>query len=191
MANRTIVRILGVAAAVAMATAGCTARTPAAPVPAPAPTSTPMAIPAPDSDRCPVTIANGNGPPGERPSPDFHGNGKLWTALPPNGIDRGGTPEPDGSTSQKYPWWTVGTEGGIAIAGRRLDAPAPTPLRARVNSGEPATPFAEVPGGRFWSSGLSFPTAGCWQVTARVGATSLTFVVLVPNRATPPGTVRP
>jgi hypothetical protein len=181
MANQTIVRILGVAAALAVATAGCTARAPAAPGPAAAPTATAVAVAAAGPDRCPVTIANGNGPPGERPSPDFHGNGRLWTTLPRDGIDRGATPEPDGSTSQKYPWWTVGTEGGLAIAGRRLDAPAPTPLRARVNSGEPETAFAEVPGGRFWSSGLFFPTAGCWQVTARVGATSLTFVVFMPN----------
>lgn len=27
----------------------------------------------------PVTLANGSTPPGERPSPDAHGNAKLWT----------------------------------------------------------------------------------------------------------------
>jgi hypothetical protein len=48
-----------------------------------------------------------------------------------------------------------------------------TPLRTRVNSGVPLTPFAEVAGGRFWSSAISFPAEG-W-----VGATSLTFVVLM------------
>jgi hypothetical protein len=179
MANGTVVRMLGAAAAIAMAVAACTPRAPASPARAPAPA--PGAARAADPDQCPVTIANGNGPPGERPSADFHGNGRLWTTLPPDGIDRGGNPEADGSTSQKYPWWTVGTEGGLSIEGRRLDAAAPTPLRARVNSGEPETPFAEVPGGRFWSSASYFPTAGCWQVTARVGATSLTFVVFMPD----------
>jgi hypothetical protein len=61
--------------------------------------------------RCLVTIANGNGPPGERPSPQHHGNGRLWTVLAPEGIDNGSTPQPDGSISQKYPWWMVGTTG--------------------------------------------------------------------------------
>jgi hypothetical protein len=128
-----------------------------------------------------VTIANGHGPPGERPSSYHHGNGVLWTDLLPHGIDRGGSPEPDGSTSQKYPWWTVGTEGGLTIEGRRLDAAVASPLRARINPGVPETPFAEVPGGRFWSSGIYFPTAGCWQVTGRVGSTRLTFVVFMAN----------
>jgi hypothetical protein len=53
------------------------------------------------------------------------------------------------------------------------------PLRAEINGGMPETLFAEVAGGRFWSSGIYFPTEGCWQVTGRVGGTSLTFVVLV------------
>jgi hypothetical protein len=127
-----------------------------------------------------VTIANGNGPPGEGSSPSYHGNGVLWTALPPGGIDKGGTPEPGGWTSQKYPWWTVGTTGELTIQGWRVDAPAP-PLRARIGSGVPETPFAAVPGGRFWSSGIYFPTEGCWQVAGRVGRTSLTFVVVMAN----------
>jgi hypothetical protein len=54
-------------------------------------------------------------------------------------------------------------------------------LRARTNRGWPETPFAEVRGGRFWSSAVYFPTEGCWRVTGRVGATSLTFVVFMPN----------
>jgi hypothetical protein len=90
----------------------------------------------------------------EDPSSSYFGNGALWTVLADDGIDRGGTPEPYGSTSQKYPWWTVGTEGGLAIEGRRLDAAAPSPLRARTNPGWPETPFAEVRGGRFWSSAV-------------------------------------
>jgi hypothetical protein len=166
-------------AALAGMVAGCAGHSSPPPGPPPAPPT--VAVPAPDPGRCPVTIANGDGPPGERAYAGFHGNGALWTTLPIGGIDRGGTPEPDGSTGQKYGWWTVGTKGGLAIEGRRLDAVAPAPLRARVNRGWPQTPFADVPGGRFWSSAVSFPTEGCWQVTGRVGATSLTFVVLMPN----------
>jgi hypothetical protein len=128
-----------------------------------------------------VTIPNGHGPPGEQPSPKFHGAGALWTVLPPDGIDNGGEAEPDGSTSQKYPWWTVGTTGQLTIQGRRLDTRAP-PLRARLNSGAPETGFAEVPDGRFWASSINFPTEGCWQVTGTVGHARLTFVVF---KATP------
>jgi hypothetical protein len=193
MATRTGTRTLALAAALAVVVVGCS-RQPQA-TPTPAPTSQPVAAPAAGLKRgadaaaadrilrqriekCPVTIANGNGPPGEGSSPDYHGNGVLWTALPPGGIDKGGTPEPDGSTSQKYGWWTVGTTGELTIRGRRVGAPAP-PLRAGIGSGAPETAFAEVAGGRFWASGIYFPTKGCWQVTGRVGPTSLTFVVLM------------
>jgi hypothetical protein len=178
MATRTGTRTVALAAALAVVVVGCS-RQPQA-TPTPAPTSQPVAAPPADPKRCPVTIANGNGPPGERPSPQYQGNGALWTMLPPDGIDNGGTPEPDGSTSQKYPWWTVGTSGELTIQGRRVDAWA-APLRARINSGVPETPFAEIAGGRFWSSGILFPTGGCWQVTGRVGGTSLTFVVFMAN----------
>ena len=193
MATRTGTRTLALAAALAVVVVGCSRQPQATPTPAPAsqPVAAPAAGPMRGADaaaadrvlrqrveKCPVTIANGNGPPGEYPSPDDHGNGALWTGLPPGGIDQGGTPEPDGSTSQKYWWYTVVTTGELTIQGQRVDAPAP-PLRARINSGAPETPFAAVPGGRFWSSGISFPTEGCWQVTGRVGGTSLTFVVLM------------
>lgn len=164
-------RMVAVAALV-LGVVGCGRQSPA-PAAAPVTTSGP--------GRCPVTIGNGDGPPGERPSANHFGNGALWTVLPDDGIDRGGTPEPDGSTSQKYPWWTVGTTGGLTIEGHRLDAAAPSPLRAWTSRGWPQTPFAEVRDGRFWSSAVYFPTEGCWRVTGRVGATSLTFVVLMPG----------
>jgi hypothetical protein len=86
MATRTGARTVALATALAVVGAGCS-RQPQA-TPTPAPTSQPIAAPAADPKRCLVTIANGNG--------------ALWTALPPGGIDQGGTPEPDGSTSQKY-----------------------------------------------------------------------------------------
>ena len=115
------------------------------------------------------------------PTPAFTATARCGPPFRSAASTGAAPPEPDGSTGQKYGWWTVGTKGGLAIEGRRLDAVAPAPLRARVNRGWPQTPFADVPGGRFWSSAVSFPTEGCWQVTGRVGATSLTFVVLMPN----------
>jgi hypothetical protein len=177
MVSRTVVRMLVVAGVLALLVGSCSGRTAAPPTP---PSEAQQIAARLDAAKhCPVTIANAKAPPGERPSSLHHGNSALWTVLPPAGIDRGGTPEPDGSTSQKYPWWTVGTEGELAIEGRRLDTAAASPLRARVNSGEPDTPFATVPGGRFWSSAISFPTEGCWQVTGHVGSTSLTVVVFM------------
>src|SRR5918999_2809442 len=35
---------------------------------------------------CPVTVPNGSTPPGESPSPDTHGNGKLWAAVSRTGV---------------------------------------------------------------------------------------------------------
>ena len=179
MESRTVVRMLVVAGTLALLVGSCSGRTPAPPTPPSAAQQVAARLAA--AKHCPVTIANGKAPPGERRSSLDHGNGRLWTVLPPGGIDRGGTPEPDGSTSQKYPWWTVGTEGDLTIEGRRLDTAVAAPLHARVNSGLPDTPFATVPGGSFWSSAISFPSAGCWQVTGRVGAASLTFVVFMAN----------
>jgi hypothetical protein len=151
MATGTGTRAVALVAALAVVVVGCL-RQPQA-TPTPAPTSHPVAAPAAGPKRCrPVTIANGNGPPGERSSPNYHGNGALWTALPPGGIDQGGTSEPGGPISQKYPWWTVGTTGELTLQGRRVDAPAP-PLRARVGGGVPETPFAKVAGGRSGPAG--------------------------------------
>jgi hypothetical protein len=36
----------------------------------------------------------------------------------------------------------------------------------------------------FQSSGVNFPTEGCWEVTGEVGATTLTFVTVVKERVT-------
>jgi hypothetical protein len=166
---------LALAAAVTAMVVGCSHQAQVARTPPP--TSHPAPIPRQQTPSgCAVTIPNGNGPPGEASSPNYHGTGALWTALPPDGIDKGGEVEPDGSISQKYPWWTVGTTGQLIIKGRRLDTPAP-PLRAQTNSGTPESGFNEVADGRFWASSINFPTEGCWQVTGTVGRASLTFVV--------------
>lgn len=79
----------------------------------------------------------------------------------------------DGSIRRKLGWWRL-AEGRLRITGRRLDAPA-------------AASRADVPDGYgssgFQTSGVLFPTEGCWQVEGQVegqvGATTLTFVTLV------------
>lgn len=141
--------------------------------PSPAPTWTPL----PDSilnDGCPVTEPNGEGPPDENPSRYHHGNGQIWTGLYPDGTvvfepDGPGSVEKDGSLSMKF-WWWRGVDGQLEITGTRLDADAP-PLRASIPDGYGIRGFQ--------ASGLIFPTPGCWEVTARVGEASLTFVTRV------------
>jgi hypothetical protein len=126
---------------------------------------------------CEVTRPNGETPPGEAASPDVHGNGALWTWLWPEGtvvFEPGGPGfvEPDGSLSMKFGWWR-GIRGRLRIEGRRLDTPA-RPLRAHIPSG-----YGDV---GFQPTSLIFSTAGCWEVTGRVGDASLTFVTRVINR---------
>jgi hypothetical protein len=103
-----------------------------------------------------------------------YGDGKLSTTLWLNGTVefRPGGPgfvESDGARSMKWPWWR-GTRGKLTIEGKRLDAPAPA-LRAHIPEG-----YGDV---GFQSTALIFPTAGCWEVTGKVGDASLTFVTRV------------
>lgn len=119
---------------------------------------------------CPVTLPNGNGPPAEAPL--AHGNGALATALWPDGIVR---PRPewvhaDGAIDVKWPWYRLTVEGELEIIGRRLDDDAP-PLVAEIAAGYGDTGFQ--------ATGLRFSSGGCWEVTARVGSASLSFVTFV------------
>ncbi len=126
----------------------------------------PIAFPA-----CPVTLPNGNTPPGEAHAPEYHGNGALFTVLWPDGNISIGPQnvEPDGSLSMKFVWWR-GMKGQLMIEGRRLDAVAP-PLRADIPDGHGDSGVQ--------ASALIFPTEGCWEVTGRVGDAALTFVTRV------------
>jgi hypothetical protein len=85
-------------------------------------------------------------------------------------------------------WWTDGNEGyllanengmkigwfrpegaALKITGRRLDGWAPA-LDAHVPCCYPT---------RFQATGLTFPTEGCWEVTAKADDKLLSFVVKV------------
>jgi hypothetical protein len=101
-----------------------------------------------------------------------HGNDKLWVG----GLGEGGVidvgpdyVEPDGSVGMKFGWWRL-VPGTLQITGRRLDGAAPA-VRANVPSG-----YGDL---GFQSSGVYFPTPGCWEVTGTVGTASLSFVTLV------------
>lgn len=119
-------------------------------------------------DSCPITRPNGSKPPGSTFGAEFHGNGALWVGVPPSNVVVR-EPEPDGSIMAKVGWWRE-VSGALRIEGGRIDGPAP-PLRVSVPDGYGDTGFQ--------SSGLAFPTGGCWEVRGQVGTASLTYVTLV------------
>jgi hypothetical protein len=128
------------------------------------------------NDGCPVTESNGAVPPGERPenASSVLGNGSIFVGLWPDGTvvfepEGPGFRDDDGSLSMKF-WWWRGVEGKLEIMGRRLDGDAP-PMYGEVPDG-----YGDI---GFQATGLVFATPGCWEVTARVGAASLTFVTRV------------
>jgi hypothetical protein len=140
------------------------------------------------SETCAVTAPNHDTPPdavlaraniyratGARTSDDnLIGNGRIWTTLWPNetvAFRKGGPGFvlPDGSLKMKFLWLLAG-DGPLTISGRRLDATAP-PLKADISP--------NFTGAGFQPSALIFPTAGCWEVTARANGSTLTFVTAV------------
>ena len=133
---------------------------------------------------CPLTIPNGQAPPGERQSPSDIGNGRLWTLLPTDGKLAITTKVPsppgttfgelhhDGSLATRFPWWGGPSAGRrLRISGRRLDQHA-RPLRARIAAGFTAAPH-------FWATSITFASEGCWQVTGTAGTAKLAFVLEV------------
>jgi hypothetical protein len=120
---------------------------------------------------CPLTLPNGNTPPGMEQAGMNHGNGRMWTAMWPHNvlIASGSYILRNGSVGTKWGWWRS-TPGRLVITGRRLDGDAP-PLEAGVPSG-----YGQM---GFQPSGIVFPTEGCWEVTGSVGAVQLRFVTLV------------
>ena len=124
---------------------------------------------------CPVTIP--------RATPDSllsdvgtrnaYWNGNLYVgAFWPEATVMVGPPSvgsilPDGSLPMKYPWFrAAGLTGKLTITGRRLDAAAP-PLKADIPSGYLDTGFQ--------ATALQSLAEGCWEITGKVGNTTLTF----------------
>ena len=128
------------------------------------------------TEPCPVTLPNGNRPPGQPRGPSWYGNGLLWAGLYANGV-YAAPPEQvgaDGSIFDKLLWATAPPWLAPTLVGRRLDAAAP-PLRVlRVNRGS----FSGIATPSFMTPVL-FPSPGCWRLTARVGDVSLTYVIRV------------
>lgn len=128
------------------------------------------------SDTCPVTLPNGNRPPGQPRNVSWYGNGFLWAGLERDGTytvpaDRVGA---DGTVGNKLLWVTTPPWEKPAVSGERLDGPSPPLQVAGVNTGSfsgAANPSHMSP--------VGFPAAGCWRVKARLGDLSLVYVVKV------------
>jgi hypothetical protein len=134
-----------------------------------------------DAERCPVTPPGHTGPPGARQAlfgwGAAYGNGKLWVGgLWPHGVIEAGPGFVDrhGRVGMKFGWWRE-VPGRLRITGQRLDASAPR-LLVDVPTGYGATGFQ--------SSGVTFPTEGCWEVMGEVGQTTLSFVTFVIKKGT-------
>jgi hypothetical protein len=144
------------------------------------PPASPSHVTMADAKRCPVTLPSPHGPSGSARQAFFgwgssYGNGKLWVGgLWPHGliIVGHGFVDRRGRVGMKFGWWRT-VDGRLRITGRRLDGPAPA-LQASVPAGYGATGFQ--------SSGVIFPTEGCWQITGAVHRTTLTFVTFVIKR---------
>jgi hypothetical protein len=124
---------------------------------------------------CAVTPPNGKGPPPQNLN-HFYGNDSLAVDLWPDGTivfkpDGGGFVKRDGSLGMKFAWWR-GVRGELTIDGRRLDKSIAA--RPRAESQPDTSP--EV---GWLPPCLIFPTPGCWEMTGRIGAASLTFVTQV------------
>lgn len=119
-------------------------------------TTTPVACPVSVPQPPPPSVA-GAAPAG---TTWYAGNG-LWV-----GVLGGWDARPDGLKV----FWFREVPGALAVAGRRLDAAAP-PLAAWIPSGYGAVGLQV--------SGLTFPSAGCWEIDGRAGAGEVRVVVAV------------
>jgi hypothetical protein len=117
---------------------------------------------------CPVTRD------GWRPARDDE-EGRLWIEFGPTGGVYRVPPDnigPDGSLGVKIAWQRgPGVRGAVTVRARRLDGRAPVVRRRIPTDGYGPTGLL--------ASGIGFPAAGCWKVTARAGGATLTFVLLL------------
>ena len=158
---------LGALAAIAAVSAGCAA-------------SSTNALNFPCSPTTPSPYKGGESASIDSPAGFNYGSKVIRAALPQRGhlvagkLPGGGERaeiNKDGSISAKFGWWR-GRNGRLSISGHRLDAGA-APLKAEL----PPMNSYDVPG--FIPSALTFPTTGCWRVSATLGQAHLSFVLSV------------
>ncbi len=125
-----------------------------------------------DAASCPVTFQPGvlNAPlMGWGSAEAAYGTDELSVTLPHGGSLQSSNLDQEGRIRDKFLFWGSSGEGGIEISGRRLDAEAAPLISDGIEPG--------ISGGL--ATGITFPTTGCWEVTADRGDIALTFVLLV------------
>ncbi len=125
---------------------------------------------------CPVTLPNGNRPPGQPRNVSWYGNGLLFAGLTSDGVNAFAPDDvdADGAIGDKLLWVTTPPWRTPTLSGERLDAPAP-PLRVLgMNQGS----FSSAANPSYMSP-VNFPSAGCWRLRLRLDDLSLTYVVQV------------
>ncbi|HEX6510634.1 MAG TPA: hypothetical protein VF221_23645 [Chloroflexota bacterium] len=98
----------------------------------------------------------------------WYGNRFIWTQLPPNStvlVPQG----PRHLASVKFPWWRI-RSGTLSIRGHPVGASGPR-LSARIPAGYGSSGFQ--------STGINFPSYGCWRVIGSVRGKSISFVLQV------------
>jgi hypothetical protein len=117
---------------------------------------------------CPATAPNGRVPAGT--PTEQYGNGRLATAAYRVILANERTLNPDGTISEKYPWWGApSVKGDLRITGKRLDKRIARTLHAKIDGGGVSN---VPPGTHFWSTAITFPTTGCWRIDAARGRTN-------------------
>jgi hypothetical protein len=138
-----------------------------------------------DDYSCPVTTRPD--PPFVPPAPYepstvagrfWYGTNDLWTLLPADGVERGLPYNKQEGYSNKLPLWKQGNDGtkeprpDIIVVVKRLDKTTP-PTSSRGGNN------VLVDGTWSMLTGVTYPTAGCWEVTAAHDGHMLTFVLSV------------
>jgi hypothetical protein len=146
----------------------------------PFPTAIPLAVEA--IAACPVSLPNLAVSPDDYYISVENGYGNpeqtIFIGLWPDGIvtfypGGPGTVSGDGSLGMKF-WFYRTIPGEVTIEGRRLDEDGPLAQLATLRG--PADGYGDT---GFHPAGLVFPSQGCWEVTARIGKASMTFVTAV------------
>jgi hypothetical protein len=108
----------------------------------------------------------------------WHGNEKLWTMLPTNGVWRD-LPFGEEGYVQKTFWWapniaiTDESSSDFAISIKRLDA-----IQDQITRTDATNAYSGEIGSAILV-GVSFPTEGCWQITGKYRAEKISFTILV------------
>lgn len=111
----------------------------------------------------------------------YAGNQNVWVTVTPGPWH---LPHWETGYRQKIFWWTDSyqREPGtlleppvptVEVSGHRLDGPSNPMIVTGTNPGG----GGEM--GSFLVSGVNFPTTGCWEITARIDDSAMSFVVEV------------